>query len=68
MRFFTTLLALSITVPAFAQVTKQERPGIVNFSKVDAVVACGGATDTAALEGLKADGFKTIINLRTAGE
>lgn len=68
MRVLTTLLALSIAVPALAQVTKQERPGIVNFSKVDAVVACGGATDTAALDALKADGFKAIINLRTAGE
>ena len=68
MRFVTTLLSLSLAIPAFAQVTKQERTGIVNFSRVDAVVACGGATDTAALNGLKADGFKTIINLRTAGE
>lgn len=68
MRFFTTLLTLAIAVPVFAQVVKQQRPGIVNFSKVDAVVACGGATDTAALDALKADGFKAIINLRTAGE
>lgn len=68
MRFITTLLALTFAVPALAQVTKQERPGIVNFSRVDAVVACGGATDTAALDALKADGFKAIINLRTAGE
>lgn len=68
MRLLSSLLFLSLAVPAFAQVTKQDRPGIVNFSKVDAVVACGGATDTAALEGLKADGFKTIINLRTASE
>jgi len=68
MRFLSSLLFLSLAVPAFAQVTKQERAGIVNFSKVDAVVACGGATDTSALEGLKADGFKTIINLRTAAE
>ena len=68
MRFLTTLLTLALAVPALAQVTKQERTGIVNFSKVDAVVACGGATDTAALDGLKADGFKAIINLRTAGE
>lgn len=63
----TTLLLLALAVPAFAQ-TKQERAGIVNFTKVDAVVACGGATDTAALDGLKADGFKAVINLRTAGE
>ena len=68
MRLFTTLLILAVAVPAFAQVTKQERAGIVNFSKVDAVVACGGATDTAALEGLKADGFKAIINLRQSSE
>ena len=68
MRFFTTLVVLALAIPAAAQVTKQERAGIVNFSKVDAVVACGGATDTAALDGLKADGFKAVINLRTAGE
>ena len=68
MRFFTTLLILALAIPAAAQVTRQERAGIVNFSRVDAVVACGGATDTAALDGLKADGFKAIINLRTAGE
>src|SRR6187401_2316072 len=68
MRFLSSLLFLSLAVPAFAQVTKQERAAIVNFIKVDAVVACGGATDTSALEGLKADGFKAIINLRTAGE
>ncbi len=68
MRSLTTLLVLGIAVPALAQVTKQERAGIVNFSKVDAVIACGGATDTAALDGLKADGFKAIINLRTAAE
>ena len=52
MRLFTTLLVLALAVPAAAQVTKQERAGIVNFSKVDAVVACGGATETSALEGL----------------
>ena len=33
--------------------TKQERAGIVNFTKVDAVVACGGATETTALDGLQ---------------
>ena len=45
-----------------------EKPGIVNYTKVDAVVACGGATDTAALEGLKNDGFKAVINLRLPTE
>lgn len=47
---------------------KQERTGITNFTKVDAVVACGGATEVSALEGLKQDGFKTVINLRLASE
>ena len=68
MRFVTTLLVLAFTTPALAQVTKQERAGIVNFSKVDAVVACGGATETTALDGLAKDGFKAVINLRMATE
>lgn len=56
-----------LAVPAAAQ-QKMEREGIRNFTKVDAVVACGGATETAALEGLKNDGFKAVINLRQASE
>jgi uncharacterized protein (TIGR01244 family) len=68
MRSFTTLLILTLAVSAAAQVVKQERPGIVNFSKVDAVVACGGATETSALDGLAKDGFKSVINLRLASE
>ncbi len=70
MRSFVTLvvLALALAIPVAAQVTKQERAGIVNFSRVDAVVACGGATETSALEGLAKDGFKSVINLRQASE
>ena len=68
MRSFTSLLILAFAVSAAAQVTKQERAGIVNFSKVDAVVACGGATETSALDGLAKDGFKSVINLRLASE
>jgi uncharacterized protein (TIGR01244 family) len=47
---------------------RMEKPGITNFTRVDAVVACGGATETTALEGLKNDGFKAVINLRQASE
>lgn len=68
MRSFTTLLVLALAVPVAAQVTKQERAGIVNFSKVDAVVACGGATETSALDALAKDGFRSVINLRQASE
>ncbi|HEX6161855.1 MAG TPA: sulfur transferase domain-containing protein [Vicinamibacterales bacterium] len=68
MRALTSFLILAFGVVVSAQVTKQERAGIVNFSKVDAVVACGGATETSALEGLAKDGFKSVINLRLATE
>jgi uncharacterized protein (TIGR01244 family) len=61
------VLVLMAAVALGAQ-QKMERPGITNFTKVDAVVACGGATETTALEGLKNDGFKAVINLRQATE
>ena len=61
----TAVLAWT-TVALTAQ--KMDRAGIVNYTKVDAVVACGGATDTNALEALKNDGFKAVINLRQASE
>jgi uncharacterized protein (TIGR01244 family) len=65
-------LSFVLTVVAAAGVAlsaqKMERPGITNYTKVDAVVACGGATETGALEGLKKDGFKAVINLREASE
>ena len=68
MRSLTLVLILAGAVSVTAQVTKQERAGIVNFSRVDAVVACGGATETSALDGLAKDGFKSVINLRLANE
>ena len=68
MRFAVPALVLVLSTAAFAQVVKQERAGIVNFSRVDAVVACGGATETSALDGLAKDGFKSVINLRMASE
>ena len=67
MRSLVTVLVLTLSIAAYAQ-TKQERAGIVNFTKVDAVVACGGATETSALDGLARDGFKSVINLRLATE
>jgi uncharacterized protein (TIGR01244 family) len=68
MRSLTTALILALGVAALAAQTKKERAGIVNFTQVDAVVACGGATETTALDGLAKDGFKTVINLRLATE
>jgi len=68
MRSLAAVLIITGAVSVAAQVTKQERAGIVNFSRVDAVVACGGATETSALDGLAKDGFKSVINLRLASE
>lgn len=68
MRLSFVLTIIIGTGIALSAQQKMERPGTTNFTKVDAVVACGGATDTAALEGLKNDGFKAVINLRQASE
>ena len=51
-----------------AQVTKQELPGVRNFSRVDATVGCAGAVDPAAMSGLRKEGFVSVINLREASE
>lgn len=62
------VLAAVVIATVVLDAQKMERPGITNFTKVDAVVACGGATETGALEGLQKDGFKAVINLRQAAE
>jgi len=62
------LLSLLVAAPAHAQVEKQDFPGIRNFSRVDATVACGGATDPAAMAALRAQGFVSVINLRLDSE
>jgi uncharacterized protein (TIGR01244 family) len=60
-------LVTALATPMSAQ-TKQDYPGVSNFTRVDAVVACGGATDISTLDSLKKDGFKSVINLRQATE
>ena len=67
MRLATFAICLALAVPALAQ-KKQDYPGVTNFTRVDATVACGGATEVATLELLKKDGFKSVINLRMASE
>ena len=67
MRSTIALLCLALSAPLAAQ-TKQDYPGVTNFTRVDATVACGGATEVSTLDALKKDGFKTVINLRVATE
>lgn len=50
------------------QISKRQYPGVQNFSRVDATIACGGATTPAAIHALKADGFTSIVNLLAADE
>lgn len=62
-----SVFALSVAAAA-AQVQKGDVPGVTNFSRVDATVGCGGATQPAAMAELKKHGFASVINLRLASE
>ena len=55
-------------VGAEPQQTEAGPPGVVNYTRVDATVACAGATPPSAMVDLKARGFVSVINFRTAGE
>ena len=59
---------VTVAVAAGAQVRKTEMEGITNFSRVDATVGCGGATQPTAMAALKKGGFVSVINLRVATE
>ena len=67
-QLLAAIIALFVAVSASAQVQKVERPGIRNFSRVDATIGCGGAVESSALPALKKDGFVSVINLRLASE
>src|SRR4051812_46862355 len=64
----SALLVSALVVPAFAQVQKKDFPGVVNYSRVDATVGCGGATTAAAMADLKKEGYVSVINLRLDSE
>jgi uncharacterized protein (TIGR01244 family) len=62
------LLGASGTSVASAATAEEGPPGVVNYTRVDATVACAGATPPAAMAQIKALGFSSVINFRTAGE
>lgn len=43
-------------------------PGTRNYVRLDATVACAGATTVDAIPAIKAEGFNAIVNLRLASE
>jgi uncharacterized protein (TIGR01244 family) len=57
---------------AFAPVAWAQREtapaGVTNYTRVDATVACAGATPVEALPELKKSGFASVINFRMATE
>jgi uncharacterized protein (TIGR01244 family) len=67
-RIAAALAVTALAVPAFAQVRKVDVPGVQNFNQVDAVFACGGATDANGVANLKKQGFASIISLRLPTE
>jgi uncharacterized protein (TIGR01244 family) len=56
-----------VTPPAIA-LPETAPVGVVNYSKVDATIACAGVTPLDALPHLKRSGFASVINLRRAEE
>ena len=63
------LVAIGIAGPVTAVGAQEEAPdGVVNYTRIDATVACAGATPPEAMAGLKQLGFVSVINFRTAGE
>jgi uncharacterized protein (TIGR01244 family) len=61
-------VSVSILSVAAQEPKKETVPGIVNFTKVDATVACGGALSGDAVGELKTRGYRAIINFRLASE
>jgi len=62
------LLLAGSAVPAAAQTPDFPPAGVRNYTRVDATVACAGATPPEAMAALREQGFNTVINFRTAGE
>ncbi len=54
------------TGPSFQ--TEEGPEGVRNYTRVDATVACAGATPPEAMVELRNRGFTTVINFRTGGE
>jgi uncharacterized protein (TIGR01244 family) len=64
----TTLVLLFVLQTSAQGPVKQTLPGATNVTRVDATVACGGATTAEAYPELKKLGFKSVINLRRESE
>ncbi len=60
---------LAFAVGPIALGAQDQAPeGVVNYTRIDATVACAGATPAEAMPAIKALGFASVINFRIAEE
>ena len=65
----TLFFGLAFGFGTTATLDAQEAPeGVRNYTRIDATVACAGATPAEAMPALKQLGFASVINFRTAEE
>src|SRR5258706_12339709 len=67
-RLAAALAVAAMAVAVFGQVKKVDVVGVQQFNQVDAVFACGGATDATGVANLKKQGFASIISFRLPTE
>jgi uncharacterized protein (TIGR01244 family) len=73
MNRLSTVMLLALTAVGSARpdlhAQRETAPaGVVNYTRVDATIACAGATPVQALPELKKNGFVSVINFRTPDE
>jgi uncharacterized protein (TIGR01244 family) len=62
------IASFAASIHAQGQVTKETVPGVVNFTRVETTVACGGTIKPEAVTEIKQKGFKSIIDLQLPDE
>jgi uncharacterized protein (TIGR01244 family) len=67
-RVLALLAAASMLAPVVQAQRETAPAGVVNYTRVDATVACAGATPVQALPELKKNGFASVINFRMPEE
>jgi uncharacterized protein (TIGR01244 family) len=63
-----TFAAASILAPVVHAQRETPPTGVANYTRVDATVACAGATPVQAIPELKKNGFASVINFRMPQE
>lgn len=59
---------LAVGTPALRAQRESAPAGVTNYTRVDATVACAGATPVQALPEIKKNGFVSVVNFRMATE